>query len=47
MKKFTKHYWFGRKKKMISEASQLSNSVLTLQQWGDMIIESNKGDEDE
>ena len=22
-------------------------SVLTLQQWGDMIIESNKGDKDE
>ena len=36
-----------RKQYYATEASQLSNSVLTLQQWGDMVIESNKGDEDE
>ena len=42
MKKFTKHCWFGRQKKMISEASQLSNSVTTLQEWGNMVIESSK-----
>ena len=27
---------------MISEASQLSNSVTTLQEWGDMVIENSK-----
>ena len=31
---------------LISEASQLSNSVLILQQWGNMVIESNKGEKD-
>lgn len=29
------------------EADRLSNSVLTLQEWGDMIIEANKGEKDE
>ena len=32
---------------MISEASQLSNSVTTLQEWGNMVIEQNKGEKDE
>lgn len=36
-----------RKQYYASEADKLNNSVLTLQQWGDMIVESNKGDEDE
>ena len=36
-----------RKQFYAHEASQLSNSVLTLQQWGEMIVESNKGDKDE
>lgn len=27
---------------MISEASQLSNSVTTLQEWGNMVIENSK-----
>ena len=36
-----------RKQYYAHEADKLNNSVLTLQQWGDMIIESNKGDEDE
>lgn len=36
-----------RKQYYASEADKLNNSVLTLQQWGDMIIESNKGGEDE
>lgn len=36
-----------RKQYYATEADKLNNSVLTLQQWGDMIIESNKGDEDE
>lgn len=36
-----------RKQYYAEESSKLSNSVLTLQQWGDMIIESNKGGEDE
>ena len=31
---------------MISEASQLRNSALTLQEWGEMIIEANKGEKD-
>lgn len=33
-----------RKQYYAAEADKLSNSVLTLQQWGEMIIESNKGD---
>lgn len=36
-----------RKQYYAHEASQLSNSVLTLQQWGEMIIESNKEVKDE
>ena len=36
-----------RKQYYATEASQLSNSVLTLQQWGDMVIESNKGGSNE
>lgn len=36
-----------RKQYYAHEASQLSNSVLTLQQWGEMIVESNKGEKDE
>lgn len=36
-----------RKQYYAAEASQLSNSVLTLQQWGEMIVESNKGEKDE
>lgn len=37
---------------MINEASQLSNSVTTLQEWGNMVIESSeqntsKGDKGE
>ena len=36
-----------RKQYYGAEAQKLSNSVLTLQQWGDMIIESNRGDKDE
>ena len=27
---------------MISEAGQLSNSVTTLQEWGNMVIENSK-----
>jgi len=27
---------------MISEASQLSNSVTTLQEWGNMVIDNSK-----
>ena len=42
----------GRKQYYATEASKLQNSVTTLQEWGDMIIESNKlntskGDKDE
>ena len=29
------------------EADRLSNSVLTLQEWGNMLIEANKGEKDE
>ena len=36
-----------RKQYYATEADKLNNSVLTLQRWGDMIIESNKGGEDE
>ena len=36
-----------RKQYYAEQADKLNNSVLTLQQWGDMIIESNKGDKDE
>lgn len=35
-----------RKQYYATEASQLSNSVLTLQKWGEMIIEANKGEKD-
>lgn len=35
----------GRKQYYATEADKLSNSVLTLQQWGDMIIEANKEEE--
>ena len=34
-----------RKQYYATEADKLSNSVLTLQQWGDMIIEANKEEE--
>ena len=37
---FTIDIVLGVLKKMLSEASQLSNSVLTLQQWCEMIIEA-------
>lgn len=36
-----------RKQYYGAEAQKLSNSVTTLQQWGEMIIESNKGDSNE
>ena len=36
-----------RKQYYAEESAKLSNSVLTLQQWGDMIVESNKGDSNE
>ena len=36
-----------RKQYYATEADKLNNSVLTLQQWGEMIIESNKGEKDE
>lgn len=36
-----------RKQYYATEADKLNNSVLTLQRWGDMIIESNKGENDE
>lgn len=36
-----------RKQYYAYEADKLSNSVLTLQQWGDMIVESNKGGSNE
>ena len=36
-----------RKQYYAEESSKLSNSVLTLQQWGEMIIEANEGDKDE
>ena len=36
-----------RKQYYAHEADKLNNSVLTLQQWGEMIVESNKGEKDE
>lgn len=36
-----------RKQYYAEQADKLSNSVLTLQQWGEMIIKSNKGDSNE
>lgn len=36
-----------RKQYYAGESAKLSNSVLTLQQWGEMIVESNKGEKDE
>ena len=36
-----------RKQYYGTEADKLNNSVLTLQQWGEMIIESNKGEKDD
>ena len=36
-----------RKQYYAEEADKLNNSVLTLQQWGEMIVESNKGDSNE
>ena len=36
-----------RKQFYATEADKLNNSVLTLQQWGEMIVESNKGDSNE
>ena len=36
-----------RKQYYATEADKLNNSVLTLQQWGEMIVESNKGEKDE
>lgn len=36
-----------RKQYYATEADKLNNSVLTLQQWGEMIIESNRGEKDE
>ncbi len=44
---FTIDIVLGVLKKMLSEASQLSNSVLTLQQRGEAVIEQNKGEKDE
>lgn len=35
-----------RKQYYAHEADKLNNSVLTLQQWGEMVIESNKGEKD-
>ena len=36
-----------RKQYYSTEASKLQNSVTTLQEWGDMIIEANKGEKGE
>ena len=36
-----------RKQYYAEQADKLSNSVLTLQQWGDMVIEANKGGSNE
>lgn len=36
-----------RKQYYAEQADKLNNSVLTLQQWGEMIIESNKGNSNE
>ena len=35
-----------RKQYYGTEASKLQNSVTTLQEWGEMIVEANKGDKD-
>ena len=35
-----------RKQYYGTEASKLQNSVITLQEWGNMVIEANKGDKD-
>ena len=35
-----------RKQYYSAEASKLQNSVTTLQEWGNMVIESNKGEKD-
>lgn len=37
----------GRKQYYAEEASKLSNSVNTLQEWGEAIIEQSKGEKDE
>ena len=59
MRKELKNYWRNyaynnsniecveRKQYYAEQADKLNNTVLTLQQWGDMIIESNKGDSNE
>ena len=36
-----------RKQFYATEADKLNNSVLTLQQWGEMIVEANKGEKGE
>ena len=36
----------GRKQFYAEDAARLNNSVTTLQEWGNMIIEANKGDKD-
>lgn len=36
-----------RKQYYASEADRLNNSVLTLQEWGNMVIEQSKGEKDE
>ena len=37
----------GRKQYYAEESARLSNSVITLQEWGEAIIEQSKGDKDE
>lgn len=37
----------GRKQYYATEAKKLNNSVLTLEEWGKMIIEANKGEKGE
>ena len=37
----------GRKQYYAYEADRLNNSVKTLQEWGNMVIEENKGEKDE
>lgn len=37
----------ARKQYYAAEADKLNNSVLTLQEWGEMIIEANKGEKGE
>lgn len=36
----------GRKQFYAEESAKLNNSVTTLQEWGNMVIEANKGDKD-